>query len=120
MKPRDVVIRLRHQQRHGVFFADFARLLVILQRPREIIQANQTRRHITQHDSHTLGVLMRLKRAFIRFFVMCNCLDKAILAVKNVAEIDIETRQPLAWKIEAGENFPRALGCQKGAVIFTE
>src|SRR6202795_2351263 len=114
----DVVIGLIAQQWHPEALARFASFLITCERPGKVIQADQAHRHVAEDDGYTFCVLIR-QQTFISALVLRNSLLEAILAVKDVAKIDIETCET-PRVVETGEDSSGPIGSFERFIVLTQ
>ncbi len=118
MEVRDVVVGLRHQQRHAVLLAQLASLLVAIQRSGKIIQINQTHRQIAEDGGHCFAVFVG-HQADVGALVVCDRFFEPVLAVIDVANVDFQPRQAPCI-VEPRKDVPRAFGSLKRPVILAK
>ena len=106
------------EQRHPVSLARFACFLITVQRPWKVIQADQAHGHVTQDDGNTLRIFIG-QQSLISPLVLRNSFLETILAVKDVAEIDVETCETPSV-VETCEYLPGASRSFEGLIVLTK
>ncbi len=89
---RDVVIGVGNQDGHALLLAMLAGDAMEFEGTGEIIQADVTEGQVAEHGGQAFGVVM-LEKFVVGALVELDCLGETILAVVDVADVDVETRQ---------------------------
>src|ERR1700674_1223488 len=103
----NVVIRLRHEERHVVLRAERTGSPVGGQGPRKIIEADQGDRHIAEHDGDSLRIFV-WHQFGVSALVMRDRLFEAVLAVIDVPDVYFQAGQA-PWIVQTRKNFPRTV-----------
>src|SRR5260370_29668147 len=99
----NVVIRLRHEERHVVLLAERAGSTVDGQGSRKIIQADQADSHIAEDDGDSLRVFV-WHQFGVSAFVMCDRLFETVLAVDDVPDVYFQSCPP-PYTVFPPQNF---------------
>ena len=114
----NVVVSLKYEQRHALLLAVGPGFLIGFQCPRKIIQADVADGQIAECDGSILRFALGtefVKGTLIEF----ECLFKAILAIKDIAQVAIETRQSQPVPVSF-ENLPSVRSAFEGFVILAQ
>jgi len=87
----DVVISLVAQQGHAVSLAQISRLLITIERPGEIIQADEAHRHVVEANGDSFPLPL-FGKCLVGPFVVSEGFLKAVLAMKDVAHVVFQAR----------------------------
>ena len=98
--------------------AESAGSLVSGQGAGEIVQANQTDRHVAEDDGDSFHILVR-QQALIGALVLGDRFFKSVLTVIDVADVDVQPgKTPLV--VKACEYLPGSFRGVERLVIFPE
>ncbi len=114
----NVVISLVAQEGHAVSLAQISRLLITIQRPGEIIQADEAHRHVVEAKSDSFPLPM-FGKCLVGPFVVPEGFHKAVLAMKDVAHVVFQARNSQGFP-KIPEGLPRLVGCLKCALVFAK
>src|SRR2546429_6806381 len=92
MEISNVVIRLRHKERHVVLLAERAGSPVSGHGTRKIIQADQADSHVAEDDGDSLGVFV-WHQFSVSALVMRDRLFETVLAVIDVPDVYFQAGQ---------------------------
>src|SRR6202521_1241049 len=113
----NVVIRLRHEERHVALLAERAGSPVGGQGPRKIIQADQADSHIAEDDCDSLRVFV-WHQFGVSALVVRDRLFETVLAVIDVSNVYFQTGQA-PWIVQTRKNFSRTVRSLKRLVVLT-
>src|SRR6266850_19709 len=115
---RDVVVRLRDEQRHIVLLAERTRSLIRRERTRKIVETDQADGHVAEEYSESLGVLVRHQTCIGALVVRDRFLE-AVLTVIDIADIDFEPGQTPGI-VQAFKYLAGAFRRLKRLIVFTQ
>src|SRR5205814_1288154 len=114
----DVVVGLRHQQRHLVGGAEPARVLISRERLAELIKTYVADSKIAEDYSQSFGILAALKLT-IRALIVLEGVGKSVLTIEDVAYVDIKAGETPSVPL-LGENLPGPTRGSKRALVFSQ
>ena len=118
VEPGDVVVGLRDQHGHAMALAPFVGLLVARERAGKIVERDLAGGHVAQDSGDGFGVWLG-KQLLIGTLIAGQGLSETILAMVDVADVDIQARQPPA--VSAGlEDAPGFFSGGKGFIVLAE
>src|SRR5262249_52172194 len=110
----NVVVGIGNQDRHALLFAVPTSLAVHLQRLRELVQVHVAEGKIAHDGRQSFGIVER-NQLVVSALVTNQRVGEAVLAVIDVADVDIEAGEPQAVTLP-GEELTRAISGAKRAI----
>ena len=118
MEISNVVVSLGNQQRHSVLCTKPAGLTVGIHRLREGMQADVAGGHVAEDGGDSFRIFL-IQQPAISAFIAGLGIVESVLAVVDVADIDIQPGEPPGIAF-GGEDLPRPFRRGGGPVVFAQ